>query len=1163
MSDETDKDSIRFFKGPVDKRVSEKSAAQNDSRGIQEAMAQLSQLKTLLGHKEAEDTPFETSEGTFAADDVDVSPQDALHPGDDDGDPEASAAVAEAADALDARHAPNGGQDDLPGDDVNADIDAMQDAADTGPVSAAPDENGLEAPDVLSVLPEDDEDDLAPAVSEAPSGADSAGVAAGTEDDDPLDVFAEDEDIVELDRVMPVSGAEADQKEDGPPLYDIFAETGQETQAQPASQASGGEDRDGSASPFRGVIDRITAPSARHEDTSSPRLDDADELADADIGPASTGQTASDASDGLPEPSPFGGDDMLDDAAALDALEDDSGDDPDDADQDEGLSWFDDAAVGGDPEDDLPDEVAHEDDTQTDFAIDADTPAFDGSAAMTGDVTPETAQKPEMTREEAIAALMANEPDDASRASEATVNEMPADEARETGNGTASVDDVADQAPSDATPIVADRKRTGQAPGRSRRILRGALATAAAITLAAGIGTGGYLYLATHSPGLLSRIADGFAGPTETASGNAGDYRPGQAAGDGAGLPAPAVSGLDEAEAPDEASPVSGGSGRDVADASAEPRPDRVEIATPNRGDAAIDDIPDFVLDRNGQILVAIDGDTSNLRWSRPEETLSLSDAEIERNIVAQEGVDGYDLPEDIQRIAFPTDMQDQAWGTPAGPDPAAREADDRDVFIPQSDGVESLRVDLTEDWDPTAGQTGPTPAEEIDTTARDLRRERETGDEVAGNPSDPGADVALSVGETAPREEPDTTTTEKGAADEAERVASMTDAEIAEFADMIIATGGASADERQVIINRMKRRREEILEAREARIRAEAEARRAAMMQAAERIVRERAFMERSLALDTRVAEFLEGPVAAPAETIDTTPLELLTRMDFADTLDFETVIANARARAEEEARRLAAQQRAEEAAEAEAQAAAADDPDAAAVRELSEEIASLGQDADARTEIEERINEVVTLLGDLGGAVDTVASRLSALETAGEQRALRIDAIERSVRSAAAIIPELAEVQESLEKTQVVVVDMASRVTELETTNPADRQSVNAALSDFERQIQSLKASLAVVARMAVQNLAQPEAAGTSSANTGVVTSNAERPRADIDTVYRDPDETDGFEIVSNAGSAIPADVAEGDVIPQYGRVLDIMQAADGQRLVVMENGSALIPG
>ena len=52
------------------------------------------------------------------------------------------------------------------------------------------------------------------------------------------------------------------------------------------------------------------------------------------------------------------------------------------------------------------------------------------------------------------------------------------------------------------------------------------------------------------------------------------------------------------------------------------------------------------------------------------------------------------------------------------------------------------------------------------------------------------------------------------------------------------------------------------------------------------------------------------------------------------------------------------------------------------------------------------------------------------------------------------------------------------------------------------------------------------------------------------------------DQTEAPKQTAPSIPSDVSKGDYVEGYGYVLDVVPASGGQKLVVMENGSLLIP-
>ena len=84
--------------------------------------------------------------------------------------------------------------------------------------------------------------------------------------------------------------------------------------------------------------------------------------------------------------------------------------------------------------------------------------------------------------------------------------------------------------------------------------------------------------------------------------------------------------------------------------------------------------------------------------------------------------------------------------------------------------------------------------------------------------------------------------------------------------------------------------------------------------------------------------------------------------------------------------------------------------------------------------------------------------------------------------------------------------------------------------------------------------------EAPNASAGNNGVQTSNSRAPGAGNDTVFADDTKT--FRATTPPAGAVPSDVENGDFVEGYGYVLDVVPASGNQNLVVMENGSVLVP-
>jgi hypothetical protein len=232
---------------------------------------------------------------------------------------------------------------------------------------------------------------------------------------------------------------------------------------------------------------------------------------------------------------------------------------------------------------------------------------------------------------------------------------------------------------------------------------------------------------------------------------------------------------------------------------------------------------------------------------------------------------------------------------------------------------------------------------------------------------------------------------------------------------------------------------------------------------------------------------------------------------------------------------------------------------PEAPEVNASSEQVLALeGRIAEMDTRLAAAADRSDALSSEMTGLIDQITS---ALQRNSEQ-AERIDRMERMIRSQSAILGQIGQMEESLEQTQIVLLDVSARIGRVEGQNPADRDAVNRALSDLESRLQALTANMSILARMSIEGVDALRATGASSGTVGVRTS-PERtdPSGGSNTVFQT--QQGGFRISSDAAGRVPATVKKDDFIEGYGYVLDVLPASDGQRLVVMENGSVLIPG
>lgn len=196
------------------------------------------------------------------------------------------------------------------------------------------------------------------------------------------------------------------------------------------------------------------------------------------------------------------------------------------------------------------------------------------------------------------------------------------------------------------------------------------------------------------------------------------------------------------------------------------------------------------------------------------------------------------------------------------------------------------------------------------------------------------------------------------------------------------------------------------------------------------------------------------------------------------------------------------------------------------------------------------------------LSGEMTGLTDQITGLLQRDSDQAERIDRMERLIRGQSAILAQFGQMEESLEQTQVVLLDVSARIGAVEGQNPADRDAVNRALSDIESRLQALTANMSILARMSIEGVDALRAPNASAGSVGVQTApqTSDQRSGGADPVFRT--ETGGFRISSDAAGRVPPGVKKDDFIEGYGYVLDVLPASDGQRLVVMENGSVLIP-
>jgi hypothetical protein len=234
---------------------------------------------------------------------------------------------------------------------------------------------------------------------------------------------------------------------------------------------------------------------------------------------------------------------------------------------------------------------------------------------------------------------------------------------------------------------------------------------------------------------------------------------------------------------------------------------------------------------------------------------------------------------------------------------------------------------------------------------------------------------------------------------------------------------------------------------------------------------------------------------------------------------------------------------------------AAAAEDNDAA----LEDTSGSIFVEEGRVMKIEDDVTTIALRLDDLTGEVSKMSGLIMQSIERNSLISSRVESNERSLLGVSAILAEFIKVQESLDQTQIVLLDIAARVGSLETNNPADRDEVAEALEEINGEMVRLTANMAILARMTVNGSTAARAPAASATTSGVQTTQSSLPRAGKDTVYDDGNQA--AEGTTPPASTVPSDASKGDFIEGYGYVLDVVPASGNQNLVVMENGSVLV--
>jgi len=178
----------------------------------------------------------------------------------------------------------------------------------------------------------------------------------------------------------------------------------------------------------------------------------------------------------------------------------------------------------------------------------------------------------------------------------------------------------------------------------------------------------------------------------------------------------------------------------------------------------------------------------------------------------------------------------------------------------------------------------------------------------------------------------------------------------------------------------------------------------------------------------------------------------------------------------------------------------------------------------------------------------IGSLQSRLAEIETLA-RRAETLALAQNEV------IVDVVRLQEQMLTAEELIVDLSRRVAAIEAADPADRVSVDRSLEDLDRRISGLSRDVGLVARMTMNGSAAPLSMPVTATPR---TSEPAAPGAGA--VYQDSNAKIGP--TGSGAAGVPSGVKVGDFVDRYGYVLDIVPTSDGARLVVMENGSVIIP-
>lgn len=202
-------------------------------------------------------------------------------------------------------------------------------------------------------------------------------------------------------------------------------------------------------------------------------------------------------------------------------------------------------------------------------------------------------------------------------------------------------------------------------------------------------------------------------------------------------------------------------------------------------------------------------------------------------------------------------------------------------------------------------------------------------------------------------------------------------------------------------------------------------------------------------------------------------------------------------------------------------------------------------------------------TRMEDLEGDMERLEVQLAeAMERASLLEA-RVEVNERSLLELSSLLATIPKIIQSIEETQVVLLDIANRVEINETAYGDDMAEFSRTLAGIDESVNKLTANFAVVSRIALKALGEAGNGGIPG-DAAFQSDRRSLPMPENGATHFDANEHGNGDEVFDATppiGSVPADVSIGDFLEGYGYVLAIRNGEDGEKLVIMERGAAVV--